>query len=306
MPKINYSYTFDEEFDRIYDCFTNAQINKDMAFSNLVSNLEFSKGERFDEENSEFSLTWKNYYNIKIIVEKTKKDKIFRTYTNRTLSIDKIPLNLELIFNFYWNTVEQKTLFVLVLEYQDEFFDELIKEEINQSDIVKICKNIEEYINSIIQGLDINISYLLNAPFEEIWKTISNPEIFFTISGKKLIPIFKEKEVNLNSILEFFDSNDKKLEPTILTQMAVDNLFVTSSYILLSIVTIKRLYIANHRITFIIKKIDNKKCMFISKVKLLEPTDHKKYLTVCRFWKKVMTTFYNYFESKKKEKQTKK
>ena len=300
MPNIKYSYVFDEEIDRIYDCFTEVQINSGIVYQNLISQLHFIKGERFDKENSEFSLIWKNYYNVKLLVQNVQKLNNFKTYANKVTYIDKISLQLSLIFNFYWDTIDQKTLFIIVIEYQDEFFTELIKEDFNQSDFLQICHNVEDYINSIIQGLDINISFLLNAPFEEIWKTISNPEIFFTISGKKLIPIFKDKEVSLDSILEFYDSNDKQQEPTIMTQMIADIVCITTNYIKVSFVSLNKLYLSSHRITFIVKKFDDKKNMFIVIVKLLEPSTHKKYLAVQKFWKKIVLNYYNHFENKNK------
>ena len=65
MPSIKYSYIFDEEIERVYECFRNAQLNKGILYNNFVSNLKFHKGENFDEENSEFSFFWKNYYNYR-------------------------------------------------------------------------------------------------------------------------------------------------------------------------------------------------------------------------------------------------
>ena len=306
MPKINFSYIFDEEIDRIYECFTDHQLNAGIAFYNLVSNLNFIKGERFDEENAEFSFFWKKYYEIKMIVENVKKNSNYRSYVNRTLYIDKISsLAISIKFSFYWDTIENKTLFLLDVEYKEEFFGDLIKNEINNDDIKMISENIEKYINSIIKGLEINDSFLLNAPFEQIWKTISNLEIFFSISGKKLIPIFEDNEVNLNSVLKFYDSNDKQLNPTILTHMIVDTLYVTPKEVKLSLVTNKRLYIASHRITFIIKKLENKKNMFLVNIRILEPVTHKIFLSVKKFWKNIMNNYYNYFEKKKNQKTKK-
>ena len=305
MPNIRYSYIFDEEINRVYECFTDIQINVGITFQNFITKLKFIRGDKFNEENSEFSFLWKNYYQIKMIVQNVKYFNDFRTYTNKALYIDKISLQLSIIFNFYWDTIDQKTLLILDVEYQDDFFGDLIKTDFNQNDVLTICQNIENYINSIIQGLDINNSFLVNSPIEDLWKTISNPEIFFTISGKKLIPIFKEKEVNLNSVLEFYDSNDKQINPTILNQMIVDTLFITSNYIKLSFVTIKRLKIASHRITFVIKKVEANKSMFMTIVKLLEPCPHKIYLSVQKFWKKIMINYYNYFEGKNKKMEIK-
>ena len=132
-----------------------------------------------------------------------------RAFTHKSLFIDKVNIEISLIYYFYWDTLGQKTIFILDLEYKDEFFGDLIKSEVKQSDITKACEHVEKYINGISQGLEFSNSFLLNVPIEELWKTISNPAIFFTISGKKLIPIFKDKQVNLDSILEFIDSNDK-------------------------------------------------------------------------------------------------
>ena len=301
MPIIKFSYVFDEEIDRVYDCFTDTQLNNGIAFQNFVTKFKFIKGEKLTEENAEFTFIWKNYYEIKMIVQNVKNSNTFRTTTNKAVYIDKITLQVSITFNYYWDTVEQKTLLIIDADYQDEFFGDLIKSDFNQKDVLTICKNVETYINSIIQGLDINNSFLINSPIEDLWKTISNPEIFFTISGKKLIPIFKEKEVNLNSILEFYDTNDKQINPTILTQMAVDTLYITSNYIKLSFVTIKRLKIASHRITFVIKKVEKNKTMFFTYVKLLEPCPHKIYLSVKKFWKKIMLNYHNYFDLKNKK-----
>ena len=135
-----------------------------------------------------------HYYEIKMIVLNPKNFDNFRTYTNKVLSIDKISLQLSIIYNYYWDTIEQKTILVLDLIYQDEFFKELIATDVNELDLSKACKNVENYLDGIIRGLEINNSFLLNCPIEELWKTISNLEVFFTISRKKLIPIFKDKE----------------------------------------------------------------------------------------------------------------
>ena len=105
MTKIKYIYIFDEEIDRVYDCFTNIQLNSGISYLNFIYDLKFINGERFDEENSIYSCKWKNYYNVKMIVENVKAEPNFRTYTNKSLYIDKIPIQLSLIYNFYYDTI---------------------------------------------------------------------------------------------------------------------------------------------------------------------------------------------------------
>ena len=99
--KIKFSYIFDEELDRIYECFTDMNINTGITFKGLITKLKFIKGEeKFDIENSEYIAIWKNYYEIKMVIENIKKEPYFRTYTNRSLSIDKLPTQISLVYNF--------------------------------------------------------------------------------------------------------------------------------------------------------------------------------------------------------------
>ena len=144
MFKIKFSYIFDEEIDRIYECFTDMRINIGITFKDVISKLKFIKCERFDAENSEYTAMWKNYYEIKMVVENVKKDPSFRTYTNRALYIDKIPTKIALIYNFYWNSIDEKTIFIMEFAYEDEFFGDLFRNEYNTQDKIKICSNIEK------------------------------------------------------------------------------------------------------------------------------------------------------------------
>ena len=57
-----------------------------------------------------------------MVVENVKKEPFFRTYTNRTLYIDKIPTKIALIYNFYWNSIDEKTIFIMEFAYEDEFW----------------------------------------------------------------------------------------------------------------------------------------------------------------------------------------
>ena len=83
MPSIKFSYIFDEEIDRVFECFKNAQLNMDVAYNNFVSNLKFHKGENFDEENSEFSFFWKKYYDIKMMIENVINLPHYKSFTNK-------------------------------------------------------------------------------------------------------------------------------------------------------------------------------------------------------------------------------
>ena len=299
--KILFSYIFDEEFERVYECFTEKKTNNGIAFKDLISNQKFIKGERFDEENNEFIAIWKDYYELKMIIEDVKKEKFYKTYTFRTLSIDKVPTEISLKFNYFWNSVDEKTIFILEFMYQDEFFGDLFNDEFNESDKIKICTNVEIYLNSIVKGLEISNSTLINSSFENIWKYISNPKILFSIFFKDLIIKCKDEQISLDSEIFIYgkEPNSSNLIPLI--KLVSDGIIIFSQYCKLTFVTSQKLSIPNQKMTFIIKLLDKHKTIFSINIKISESISHEALVNLRKLWKKKIIHFSNFFESKNKK-----
>ena len=299
MPSIKFSYVFDEEIDRVFECFRNAQLNMGVAYNNFVTNLKFYKGENFDEENSEFSFFWKKYYNIKMMIENVKNFPNYKTFTNKSISIDKICLQISIIFSFYWDSVENKTIFLYEIKYEDEFFADLIKSEIKTEDINQICLNVEKYLNNIVKGLDINNSILLNSPFDEVWKAISNPKSFFAITNKDLVVNLNDNDISLSQESMIYEKNETELSPMI--KFGTESLFITSSYIKIVLISMQKFVLPSQKMIFVLKKLDNEKCLFSHSIKLTEPVKHQVFITLKKLWKKKINVFYNHFEAVKKK-----
>ena len=246
MIKINFSYIFDEELERVYDCFTDVTINTGVVFKDLITKLKFIKGERFDEENSEFSAIWKNYYELKMIVENVKKEPFFRTYTYRALYIEKLPSVISLTFNFYWNSIDEKTIFILEFIYYDEFFGDLFKGEFNKSDKIKICTNVENYLNTIVKGLEVSNSAIFSSSFEKIWKFSSNPKLLFNIFFKDFTIMTKDEQISLDTEILFYAKISNFSSPIPLIKLIVDSIIISSKYCKISFVTSQKLSLPNH------------------------------------------------------------
>ena len=293
--KILFSYIFDEEFERVYECFTEKKTNNGIAFKDLISNQKFIKGERFDEENNEFIAIWKDYYELKMIIEDVKKEKFYKTYTFRTLSIDKVPTEISLKFNYFWNSVDEKTIFILEFMYQDEFFGDLFNNEFNESDKIKICTNVEIYLNSIVKGLEISNSTLINSSFENIWKYISNPKILFSIFFKDLIIKCKDEQISLDSEIFIYgkEPNSSNLIPLI--KLVSDGIIIFSQYCKLTFVTSQKLSIPNQKMTFIIKLLDKHKTIFSINIKISESISHEALVNLRKLWKKKNHSFFKFF-----------
>ena len=274
MFKIKFSYIFDEEIDRVYECFTDMRINGGIAFKDVISKLKFSKGERFDAENSEYTAIWKNYYEIKMVVENVKKDQFFRTYTNRTLYIDKIPTKIALIYNFYWNSIDEKTIFIMEFAYEDEFFGDLFKNEFNMQDKIKICSNVEKYLNSIVKGLENSSSTIVNSSFDNIWKNISNPKSLFNILFKEFITICNDEQISLDTEILIYAKSSNSENPIPLIKLKVEGIMISSKFCKISFITCQKLSLPNQKLTMSIQMLDKHKTFFTVNIKILECIAH--------------------------------
>jgi hypothetical protein len=306
MHKIKFSYIFDEEIDRVYECFTDMRINIGITFKDVISNLKFSKGERFDVENSEFSAIWKNYYEIKMVVENVKKEPFFRTYTNKALYIDKIPTKISLIYNFYWNSMDEKTIFIMEFAYDDEFFCDLFKNEYNIHDKIKICSNVEKYLNSIVKGLENFNSVFINSSFENIWKNISNPKSLFNILFKDFITICNDVQINLDTEIIIYANTSNSANPIPLIKLKVEGINISPKYCKISFISCQKLSLPNQKIVISIQMLDKHKTFFTVNIKILECITHEALVNIRKLWKKKIAEFVNFFESKNKKHNLKK
>lgn len=299
MPSIKFSYIFDEEIERVFECFRNTQLNMGVVYNNLVSNLKFHKGENFDEENSEFSFYWKKYYDVKMVIENVINLPHYKTFTNKSISIDKICLQISIIFSFYKDSVDNKTIFLYEVKYEDEFFAELIKNEIKSEDLNQICSNVEKHLNNIIKGLEINNSILINRPFEVVWDVISSPKSFFNITNKELTVMMQEDDITMNPISTICEKTDEKLTPIL--KLRTESIYITGNYAKITLVSLEKLGLPSQKMIFSLRKMDNDKSFFTLNIKITEPIKHQVYLSLKRLWKKKINIFFNYFESAKKK-----
>ena len=302
MPKINFSFIFDNEFERVFDTFSESQVFLDLALQNLFSKFVFFKGNRFSEENSEFLFCWKNYYRIKVVVEKAINEKLFKTYTLKTTNIDKIPIQLSFIFQFFWDSVNEKTIFILIIEYSDDFFTELIKNDFTDDDKTIICKKIEEYLNESIKGLETEFTCILNAPLEQARKYILNPKLFFKIITKEVIYTNNEHDIFLDEKYEMLAKIENSSNLIPLTILIVDSFIISEFYIKVIYKTYKKISFPNIKIKFIYKQLANKKTFIFCNIKSYEPITHEMNRKLFNFWKKRMLDFHSFFEKNNKNK----
>ena len=300
MPSKRFSYIFDEEIERVYNAFIFASENLRISFKDSLSDLIFHTGNCFDNENCKFSFKWKNYYKIKMIVEKIIKTKFHKSYTHTSINIDKVPLQIRLTFDFFWDSVNKKTIFFLIVNYEDDFFTDLINNDFTEDDKLTICKIFEEYLKKSLKGTETGYSYLLNTKLENLSNYILYPKLFFQLISKNRIQILNEQLIDVNNKYELLMTDEKTNKLVPFTTLTVEKLIISSYYAKITYNTHKILSLPNIKITFIFKQLANKKCIFFFNMKPKEPISHDINYKILKFWKKQLTELWLYFEKEKK------
>ena len=75
-----------------------------------------------------------------MISEKIIKTKFYKSFTHTSINIDKVPMQIKITFEFYWDSINEKTILLIILRYEDEFFDDLVRQEFTEKDQINICK----------------------------------------------------------------------------------------------------------------------------------------------------------------------
>lgn len=303
MTSTKFSYIFDEDLPRVFHCFTDSTIIVDIAYKDFVSRFNFIEGNNIPSEKTIFSFEWKEYYLVKMISEKSTDSEYYKSFSLRTTNIDKLPTEVTLIYNFYWDSVECKTCFIFEFIYKDEFFTDLFKVELNTEDLNKICKNIEKYLNSICKGLEIYHSCIINSSLESIWKYVGNPKIFFETISQEIVVESNVNELtfeNLDSYLILsINSKLPNNKPLKLIKYIIDTIEFTQSNAKISLIAEKSYALPKQKFSLILKKLNSKKCFFSIMVKPSEYINTEVRQNFQKYWKKKIHEFKNFFEHKK-------
>lgn len=238
-----------------------------------------------------------------MVVEKVFKSSSFKRYTHRTIYIDKLPIILSFTYNFYWDSINEATILIIDLDYQDDFFTDLIKADFSDEDKLNVCKLTEQYLSMSIKGLETNTFCCLDASINKAKKYLLYPYAFFKIVSKDLIIIPNENEVSLDETYELFTKSENSSELIPLTVYIVSSIYISSDFIKIIYNTYKKISFPNIKISFSLRQLENKKCLFEINIKPNEQTNFEMSRHVYRFWKKQAIEFSNNFDKNKNKKK---
>ena len=298
MPKISFSYIFDEEIERVFQSFIHVSSSLKISFKNSLSDLVFYEGSSFADENCRFSFKWKNYYTLKMISEKIIKTKFYKSFTHTSINIDKVPMQIKITFDFYWDSINEKTILLIILSYDDEFFEELLKNEFTEKDQLLICQIFEDFLKKTYKASESGFTYLINSKLENMLNYILYPKLFFQMISKNQIQILNEQQVDLDEKYELLGLDDKTNKLIPLTILIVENLIVSNYYTKITYNTHKILFLPNIKLTFRFKELANKKCILLFSIQPNELITYEIKCKIFKFWKKKVKEFWSFFEKK--------
>ena len=175
-----------------------------------------------------------------------------------------------------------KTIFFLNIEYNNEFFTELINSDFTYND-----KIVENYLKKSLKGEDFFYSNLLSSKFDKIKDYILYPKKFFEIISKNIMITFNEQPLDVNEIYEIYTKDEKSEKLIPLTTFVVDNLFITNCYLKITYNTYKIISVPNIKLHFILKEL-----------KPNEPIPHSMIIKIYKFWKNRLKDFWSFFQKK--------
>ena len=298
---VTFSYVFNEDIERIYECFSNFCLVTEMSFNHLITNIKKIKGNNFDELGAVFSFTWKNYYNIEITVENLISTETHKSFVHLANKIEEIPgFGFSINYNFYWNSCEKKTIFTYDYTYRDPFFDQLIKDEVTEKEKLTICQNVENYLRMTTKGLDQLEAAVIKGPFLEVWDIISDWSKLL-VECKDVIKVSATYNGDcrlLGTQVELFESEKK----VVIGSLVIKNVLMSEDKMELIFETVKKdkNILPKQSVYIRLVKMDEDACFLSVNHVANEYISSDVLGIISKFKKKVLKYIRDYFENKKK------
>ena len=112
----------------------------------------------------------------------------------------------------------------------------------------------EEYLGTILKGLEANSSIYLNTTLDKVWKYLLYLNLFFNIVSKDIISIPNENEISLDEVYELNSKSENSKFPILVTSYIVTDIIISSSYAKVTYNTYEKISFPSIKLSFSIKK----------------------------------------------------
>ena len=297
--KISFSFCFEDELERVYECFSNFYLYTEITQYAIITKAKKIKGDSFDEEGAIMEIIIKYNFPFRIIVTNVKSTPLFKSYTHKLVSLDKTNMEIFIDFKFYWNSCEKKTILFYEYYFNEEMFS-IYKDLVPEKDKIFFCNNVVEYLKKNFNGSEISKGIYINASIQKVWNYINNWKNIneILLNKIKLISEINGNFEKLNSRLNILKADKNFL----LTSLILKKIYFSNNKIELFFNNIEKYaYLPNLQLYFCLTKI-SEDASFLTI--LITPNGHLSFETknlFSKYFLKCLACIKDHFRAKKKK-----
>ncbi len=172
----NYSvvctYVYKDSIQRVFDCYRTPRIFHSVL--KHAGTIEIKKGEFYSEIGTVVVLGWKNVFSVEFEVQAVVDKENYKMLKYYTTKVEPFDLKYTLCFHFYWNSVENCTLFVHEMTFDNSEALKTLDLNHDRKEKLEIFQGIEKILLKLSKDLFQDESILIETDINSLWTIITD------------------------------------------------------------------------------------------------------------------------------------
>jgi hypothetical protein len=172
INKITFTYLFEDNIIRVFNCFKSPEIfNQTLKHA---EEIDMKDGKYYDEIGTQVKFSWKKIFSVNFIVKQVIDNNYYKKLTFYANEVKPFNTLYTLNFHFYNNTIENSTLFVHEMIFDDELGMSLLGKNHDNREKIEMCQEIDRILKKKIDELYQYESIIINNKISRVWEEISD------------------------------------------------------------------------------------------------------------------------------------
>ena len=168
-----FSYIFNDKMEDVAEVLTDENLFKEACPSDIIDKIVFQKFSKDKSKDCYVLLTWKKFYNVKLIIYNQYWGKYHINYSLKSIEMKPVNIgSLEMNFKYYYNTCQNNTLYITEFFIDQGILSEVFKEELFDNDLKRLCIGCEKILRERKKEKIHSSSLIINISKEKVWNNI--------------------------------------------------------------------------------------------------------------------------------------
>ena len=170
--KITFTYLFEDNIKRVFNCFKTPEIfNQTLKHA---EEIDIKDGNNYDELGTQVKFSWNKIFSVNFIVKQVIDKNYYKKITFYANEVKPFNTLYTLNFHFYNNTIDNSTLFVHEMIFDDELGLNILGKNHDNGEKIEMCEEIDRILKKNIDELFQYESIIINNNLSIVWKYISD------------------------------------------------------------------------------------------------------------------------------------